>query len=224
MNFVKRLISSFFILFLIVACSSPQPQSSFNEDIPLTIGQQKDFLEAKNRIGKTYWADHIEVCNAANLMECEFHRYRRAIHFHNSHHKDIPEEGAYGPFKVIDVINSNSAVNDYYVITDAEGETKYIPLFSVTEETFLNENPSIKRAQAEAKRKKKNIEAKAECDRKGGVSVGMTKEQVLASCWGKPQKKNITETGNGIHEQWVYGFDAYVYFDGDVVTGVQASQ
>jgi hypothetical protein len=35
---------------------------------------------------------------------------------------------------------------------------------------------------------------KAECDRRGGVKVGMTKAEVVASLWGKPKSINSTTT------------------------------
>jgi hypothetical protein len=53
---------------------------------------------------------------------------------------------------------------------------------------------------------------KAECDRRGGVKVGMTKAEVLASCWGKPRSINSTTTARGTRQQWVYGRN-YLYFD-----------
>jgi hypothetical protein len=53
---------------------------------------------------------------------------------------------------------------------------------------------------------------KAECDRRGGVRVGMTKAEVLASCWGKPKSINSTTTARGTSQQWVYG-RSYLYFD-----------
>lgn len=49
--------------------------------------------------------------------------------------------------------------------------------------------------------------------RKQGVSVGMTKDEVLMSSWGKPERVNSTTTGRGTREQWVYGGRSYLYFD-----------
>jgi hypothetical protein len=76
-------------------------------------------------------------------------------------------------------------------------------------------------AESEATRKLKVAE-KAECDRKGGVSIGMSKAQVLASCWGKPERVNTTITAGLRSEQWVYGYN-YVYLRDDVVTSIQTS-
>lgn len=54
-------------------------------------------------------------------------------------------------------------------------------------------------------KQEKNARAKAACNKRGGVAVGMSKQQVLASCWGSPRKKNLTVTASGTREQWVYG-------------------
>ena len=53
-----------------------------------------------------------------------------------------------------------------------------------------------------------------------GVSIEMTKEQVLASSWGRPQKVNKTHGSFGTHEQWVYG-GGYLYFENGILTSVQ---
>lgn len=51
--------------------------------------------------------------------------------------------------------------------------------------------------------------------------IGMTEEEVLASSWGKPKDKNKTTTAYGVHEQWVYNYGRYVYFDDGIVTSIQ---
>jgi TPR repeat protein len=56
---------------------------------------------------------------------------------------------------------------------------------------------------------------------KGGVSVGMSKAEVLASSWGKPQSVNTTTTRAGKREQWVYGGNNYLYFEDGVLEVIQ---
>jgi hypothetical protein len=56
--------------------------------------------------------------------------------------------------------------------------------------------------------------------RSEGVTVGMQKEEVLASSWGKPKKINRTQTAGGVREQWVYN-GGYLYFDGDTLVAIQ---
>jgi hypothetical protein len=60
--------------------------------------------------------------------------------------------------------------------------------------------------------------------RKQGVSIGMTKQDVLASSWGKPERINATHTSRGTREQWVYGSGSYLYFEDDVLTTVQTGR
>lgn len=74
------------------------------------------------------------------------------------------------------------------------------------------------RALAEVKKEQQRIAAEK---RKQGVSIGMTKEDVLASNWGKPERINTTTTARGAREQWVYGGRNYLYFDNDILTAVQ---
>lgn len=71
---------------------------------------------------------------------------------------------------------------------------------------------------------RKILAEKAACERKGGVAVGMTKDQVRASCWGKPQNINTTVVSGLRQEQWVYPGYNYVYFHNGIVRAVQTSK
>jgi len=84
----------------------------------------------------------------------------------------------------------------------------------------------IQEIEAEADRQiaARAAEQKALCKKKGGVGIGMTREQVRASCWGKPEKINITTNVGGDHEQWVYPGFQYVYLRNGVVTSIQTSR
>lgn len=52
-------------------------------------------------------------------------------------------------------------------------------------------------------------------------TIGMTKSEVENSTWGKPKKINKTTTSYGIHEQWVYYGNKYLYFDNGILTSIQ---
>jgi hypothetical protein len=54
-----------------------------------------------------------------------------------------------------------------------------------------------------------------------GVIIGMTKDAVLKSSWGKPQKINTTTNSYGTREQWVYGNRNYLYFENDILVSIQ---
>lgn len=73
-------------------------------------------------------------------------------------------------------------------------------------------------------RAEKQAAHKAECDRKGGIRVGMSREQVYASCWGKPERINKTTSAGGDREQLVYRGYNYVYLHNGVVTSIQTSE
>lgn len=54
----------------------------------------------------------------------------------------------------------------------------------------------------------------------GNIKLGFTKNMVLEA-WGEPYDINRTITRHTTLEQWVYGIGTYVYFEGNVVTGIQ---
>lgn len=67
---------------------------------------------------------------------------------------------------------------------------------------------------------KQQAAAKAAAKRQG-VTIGMSKEQVLGSSWGKPQNVNRTINAYGEREQWVYGGRNYLYFENGTLTSIQ---
>jgi hypothetical protein len=62
------------------------------------------------------------------------------------------------------------------------------------------------------------------CERRGGVGVGMTRDQLYASCWGRPARINVTITAEGRREQLVYRGRNYVYLTDGVVTAIQTAE
>lgn len=50
----------------------------------------------------------------------------------------------------------------------------------------------------------------------------MTKQEVLESSWGKPERINSTHTARGSSERWVYSNGrGYPYFENGILTAVQ---
>lgn len=54
----------------------------------------------------------------------------------------------------------------------------------------------------------------------GKVVLGMNKEMCIAA-WGNPININRTIVKGLTHEQWVYGWANYLYFDNGILTGIQ---
>lgn len=57
--------------------------------------------------------------------------------------------------------------------------------------------------------------------RKSGVYLGMTKEDVILSSWGRPVRINKTHTSYGTREQWIYNSNNYLYFDNNELITIQ---
>ncbi len=58
-------------------------------------------------------------------------------------------------------------------------------------------------------------------EEKPSPKIGMTKQEVLDSNWGKPNDINKTTTEYGTSEQWVYDKKGYIYFDDGLVSTIQ---
>ena len=43
--------------------------------------------------------------------------------------------------------------------------------------------------------------------------IGMSEEEVLASCWGKPKSRRRIGVEGLMRDQWIYGDGRYLYFD-----------
>lgn len=74
--------------------------------------------------------------------------------------------------------------------------------------------------KAEAIRVKKAAAEEKARRRHEGVRLGMTKDEVLGSSWGRPRTINTTTYTFGVHEQWVYD-GGYLYFENGILTTIQ---
>ena len=59
----------------------------------------------------------------------------------------------------------------------------------------------------------------SEDDTKSDPAIGMTAEEVEASTWGSPKKKNKDTYSWGTTEQWVYS-RGYIYFRNGIVSSI----
>jgi hypothetical protein len=57
--------------------------------------------------------------------------------------------------------------------------------------------------------------------RKYGVLIGMTEQDVLYSSWGKPTRVNRSTHSWGVREQWVFGGGNYLYFENGILKSIQ---
>jgi hypothetical protein len=107
------------------------------------------------------------------------------------------------------IVYGKYGIVDAYELKAADGRTGYIN--------------QIYYLETDDERRKKTA-AKADCDRRGGVRVGMSRAEVYASCWGKPERINSTIGSYGKHEQLVYRGNNYVYLEDGIVRSIQISE
>jgi hypothetical protein len=111
-----------------------------------------------------------------------------------------------GRFLVLRAIGQGDA--DAYEIKFDNGKTGFVTSLATTD----NEEQHSER-----------VRKKAECDRRGNAAVGMTREQVYASCWGRPYTVNTTiGPSYSRNEQFVYGPDQSLNLENGIVRSIQA--
>lgn len=125
--------------------------------------------------------------------------------------KAAPAGSALTIKRALFVYNYDIPIPNGYAVEDSTGAAGFI----------RDMDPILMLDEAQ---KKKRVAERAACDKRGGVSVGMTAIQVRATCWGKPTTINETITSSRKHEQWVYGSNQYLYFDNGVLTSIQTSR
>jgi hypothetical protein len=106
------------------------------------------------------------------------------------------------------------------ITSDREGADRDIVL---AEKTCLAEEAANALIAQRIEREKAAAEAEAlRVSKLPGVRIGMSAKTVVEKTnWGKPQEINTTTTKNGTHEQWVYGYRSYLYFENGKLTAIQ---
>jgi hypothetical protein len=106
-----------------------------------------------------------------------------------------------------DAIEEGMFGQPYYHVKLADGRAGYVDA-----STFKSQTTETDLEKAEAN-----------CIRRGDPRVGMTRNQVEATCWGKPDHVDRRETARGITERYVYGKSRFVLLHNGIVTSVQIS-
>jgi hypothetical protein len=148
-------------------------------------------------VGKEYWvSDRILLCNGPAILP-----------------NDCTSLSANTHLKIDDVvegyIKANGAIiyyddNAYYHVVLDDGRTGYADAL-----VFRSEVTDIDPAFAAA-----------ECKRRGEPRLGMSVNQVEATCWGMPDHVNRRQTAKGIQEQFVYPGNRYVDLHNGIVTSI----
>jgi|SRR5579862_430435 len=119
-----------------------------------------------------------------------------------------------GSFLVKDVIPNKSYGNDFYVALPND-KTGYVDAgFSWI---FLSETDPAENARkrvAEEKVRQEN------CARRGQPKIGMTMDEAIATCWGKPGRVVKTTTAAAVQQDFIYGRGHVLRFENGNLTAI----
>lgn len=138
---------------------------------------------------------------------------------------DIQPKGWVKIYDVFEIDGNISVYEDTVSLSFYDVPTYKDVKFEYNDSNFNNitrtgRYPSIVRGSEEIYKFSSSIEVPSEYQ-KSEPRIGMTKEEVRESTWGEPIEINKTVTVYGTSEQWVYNNYKYIYFDDNIVTGIQ---
>jgi hypothetical protein len=93
-------------------------------------------------------------------------------------------------------------------------------------ELFFNERPELVLARLQQRMVEQQADSvRREQERflRGGIRVGMSKQQVLSSTWGQPDRIQMGVVGGRVREQWIYGTNT-LFFEDNTLTTVQTER
>jgi hypothetical protein len=163
----------------------------------------KIFLQAKATsepdVGKTFWLiSDMLICDRPTLTT---HAKCEVVDRMTRLEVDGIEQG----FDEQDGVRQHNGMA-YYHVKIADGRAGY-----VFRDSFGRRATTI------------DLEKRAaECKRRGDPRVGMTRKQLVASCWGEPDHVDRRETARGITERYIYEKGRILLHNG-IVTSVQTS-
>ena len=124
----------------------------------------------------------------------------------------------YGKWLEIDAVSTLESDNFVsYHVKLQDGRTGWIGY----EGDFEDSDPVVAAAKAKAQREATAAKAQAECEAAGQPKIGMTYEQAVATCWGKPQAINRTTVADHVQEQAIYSTPRFLNFTHGVLTSIQ---
>jgi hypothetical protein len=151
----------------------------------------------------------------------------------------LPANRSFRVSEYLPNVDDQEGIGTYQIVTD-NGEVRYVSELDLTRlqfnlelwrsigDNYLKISQNIYSEQPDkfvSRLKRRSRAASAAAAkaraRKGGVRIGMTTNQVLASNWGRPRSVNRTVTARGTTEQWVYGDGNYLYFEDGVLVTIQ---
>lgn len=142
----------------------------------------------------------------------------------------LNEEGKEDRFKIIAVLENEENQDRAYVSISRLNKKSLGTSYSFNSGGYRSANAelrllkSVKVYEIEANEKKelarKYGTSNAELIVNGQVKLGFTEDMSIIA-WGKPKSINKSTSKYGVDEQWVYGYNSYLYFSNGKVTAIQ---
>ncbi|MGE7094378.1 hypothetical protein ACQKII_23690 [Lysinibacillus sp. NPDC048646] len=143
---------------------------------------------------------------------------KKIIELYNKSVKRIFDNASEFPSRDYDELHFKNLNKDTLAFIESKFGTEIAEHIEEMEQ-LENERESQKVERRESNERKRLIQEKAS----RGVTIGMTKDDVLLSSWGAPSNINKTVNAYGTSEQWVYDNYNYLYFDNGILTSIQTS-
>jgi hypothetical protein len=219
------------------ACAADRPQSERAAASPVERALAQ---EVQEELGKPYWvrggtATNQVFCDTADfpVRSCEGKLFG-------------PRGSERFTIDAVNTMRPESRTDAWYHVRFDSGRTGYLNADTlrsqmfiemrhqdtrpesapVVYELFFNERPEVVLARIQRRMSETQEEAvRRDQERfgRGGIRVGMTKQQVLNSSWGQPDSVHAASLGLRPREQWVYGRNNLFFEDG-ILTAVQLSR
>lgn len=111
-----------------------------------------------------------------------------------------------GGFRIAGTVHAGG--NDWFDLRFDDGSAGYVDW--PDKAYFVDHDPQLRARRAAD-----------ECQRRGQPQIGMTIEQVKASCWGPPLSTNRMRGVGGTHDQLIYPLNRYLYLENGTVSAIQ---
>ena len=222
------------LLTCIIAPAHATESASGNDSAGATSVEQVLAREVRNEIGRQYWvrggtATNQVFCDAQGFPagSCPGKRFgpqdseRFTIEAVNT---GAPASREHAWFRVrfesgkTGYLNADTLQSQMFIemrYQDAQPDR-----LRVIYELFFNQRPEEVIARVQQRSADRHLDAlRREQQRidKGSIRVGMTKQQVLNSSWGAPERIHAADIGVRRREQWVYGMGQLFFEDGTLI-------
>jgi hypothetical protein len=107
----------------------------------------------------------------------------------------------------------------HQVVTPPESANQIYELFFIERPEVVLSRIRQRTTEHQAEAARRDLER---FDR-GGIRVGMTKQQVLNSTWGQPDRIHTRVLGGRLQEQWIYG-TSNLFFEDGILAAVQTGR